>query len=139
MRANFARAGLVLLIALTGILPARPAVADEIAAFSVSHDVQIGDATLAPGTYVFCFTASTSYPGVVLVYDRTMTHVLAATIVQREALEARAYNPVGELAYDTSVRTIRHEYWRYNFRPMKRPVVLASRPVAVAAEIAAVR
>lgn len=139
MRALFGRCGFVAFLALITVLSAVPvAAADDIGMFRLASSVRVGNATLMPGTYVFRATLLADR-SVILVLDETQTQVVASALALRDAVGVSEIKPVGELVYDSAVRSFTHGYWQYNFIQKGKADLVASRPRAVATELALVR
>ncbi|HQR47022.1 MAG TPA: hypothetical protein PLB02_10805 [Thermoanaerobaculia bacterium] len=139
MKALVGRMGFLFLSALIAVVATAPLVAaDDIGMFRLASSVRVGDATLIPGTYVFRATLL-SDRSVIVILDENQTQVMASTLVLRTPLALSEIKSVGELVYDSAVRSFSHGYWQYNFFPKETAGRIASGPRVVATEIALAR
>ena len=108
------------------VLVAAPAAADDAALFRISHVVVVGDVQLPAGDYTFRVTPR----GLVLVYDREMTKVLATALVERTCLPWVDFEKANTLSHDWAVRSVSLGDWQFKFAPGPIPPnLVASRTV----------
>jgi hypothetical protein len=108
MRSLFCR---VFPLVVLAMLVAAPAAADDAALFKISHVVAIGDLRLPAGDYTFRATPR----GLVLIYDREMTKVQAAVLVQRTTLPWVDFEKANTLSHDWALRSLSLGEFQYQF------------------------
>ena len=107
-------------LVLLATLVAAPAVADDAALFKVSHVVVVGHDRLPAGDYTFRATPR----GLVLIYDREMTKVHAAVMVERLTLPWVDLDKANTMSYDWAVRSLNLGEFQYRFAPGPIPADL---------------